>query len=91
MEHTIHRPSDACNEPVISANPRDNLRRRDPYIITRNGAMKAVLLDAGSYENILEPLNLLKVIALANMEIKAGRTKRVSEVVTQLRDQIGRR
>jgi PHD/YefM family antitoxin component YafN of YafNO toxin-antitoxin module len=90
MRHTIHHPSDACNEAVMSANPQNKTRRRDPYIITRNGATKAILLDAGSYEEILEPLNFLKVIALANLEIKSGRAKRVSEVVTQLREQNGR-
>lgn len=90
MRHTTNHPSNGYSKSATSASSRNKVRR-DPYLITRNGVTKAVLLDAKSYEAILEPLNLLKVIALANLEIKAGKTKSVSEVVMQLRDHSGER
>lgn len=91
MRHPSNHPSNDYSEVATSASSRNKGRRRDPYFITRNGVTKAVLLDAASYEANLEPLNLLKVIALANLEIKAGKTKIVSEVVMQLRDHSGER
>lgn len=63
----------------------DIAARREPLIITQNGEAKAVLQDLASYEETQETLALLKILALGNKDIEAGRTKPVAEVVARLR------
>ncbi|MFM8246948.1 MAG: type II toxin-antitoxin system Phd/YefM family antitoxin [Burkholderiaceae bacterium] len=58
---------------------------RAPLIITQNGEAKAVLQDVASYESTQETLALLKVLALGNDELAAGKVKPLSEVVARLR------
>lgn len=58
---------------------------RCPMIITQNGEAKAVIQDVASYDATQETLALLKILALGNQEIAAGRTKPVGEVVRRLR------
>lgn len=58
---------------------------REPLVITQNGEAKAVLLDLASYEETQESLALLKVLALGNQEIAAGKVKPAAEVITRLR------
>ena len=58
---------------------------RAPLVITQNGEAKAVIQDVASYEETQETLALLKVLALGNAEIEAGRVKPVGEVVARLR------
>ena len=48
---------------------------RAPLIITQNGEAKAVLQDVASYESTQETLALLKVLALGNDELAAGKVK----------------
>ena len=59
--------------------------QRVPLVITQNGEAKAVLQDVASYEETQETLALLKILALGNAEIEAGKVKPVSEVVARLR------
>lgn len=59
--------------------------RREPMVITQNGEAKAVLQDVASYEEMQETLALLKILALGNREIEAGKVKPVAEVVERLR------
>jgi prevent-host-death family protein len=56
-----------------------------PMIITQNGEAKAVLQDVASYEETQEQLALLKILALGNREIDAGKVKPVADVVQRLR------
>lgn len=58
---------------------------RRPLVITQNGEAKAVLQDVASYDQIQETLALLKVLALGNREIDAGKTRPVAEVVRRIR------
>lgn len=58
---------------------------REPLIITQNGEAKAVLQDLASYEETQETLALLKIIALGNQDVAAGRVKPVTDVVNRLR------
>jgi len=58
---------------------------REPLVITQNGEAKAVLQDVASFENTQETLALLKVLALGNQDLAAGRVKPVGEVVARLR------
>ncbi len=59
--------------------------KREPLIITQNGEAKAVMQDVASYDETQETLALLKILALGNRDIEAGRLKPVAEVVSRLR------
>jgi prevent-host-death family protein len=59
--------------------------QREPLLITQNGEAKAVLQDVASFEETQEALALLKILALGNKDMAAGKVKPVAEVVTRLR------
>lgn len=59
---------------------------RVPLVITQNGEAKAVLQDVASFEETQETLALLKILALGNQDLVAGKIKRVTDVVARLRD-----
>ena len=59
--------------------------QREPLVITQNGEAKAVLQDVASFEETQETLALLKLLAIGNQDIAAGKIKPVAEVVTRLR------
>ena len=59
--------------------------QREPMVITQNGEAKAVIQDVASYEQTQETLALLKILALGNQEIEAGKVKPVAQVVARLR------
>ena len=61
--------------------------QREPLVITQNGEAKAVLQDVASYEATQETLALLKVLALGQQEVAAGKVKPLAEVVAQLKAQ----
>jgi prevent-host-death family protein len=58
---------------------------REPLVITQNGEAKAVLQDIVSYEETQEALALLKILALGNQEIAAGKLTSTEDVVHRLR------
>lgn len=59
--------------------------QREPLVITQNGEAKAVLLDVVSYEATQETLALLKVLALGQQDVAAGKAKPLSDVVARLK------
>jgi prevent-host-death family protein len=59
--------------------------QREPLVITQNGEAKAVIQDVASYEETQETLALLKILALGNQEIEAGKITLVNDVVARLR------
>jgi prevent-host-death family protein len=58
---------------------------REPMVITQNGEAKAVLQDVASFEQTQETLALLKLLALGNQDIEAGRSKPARAVIERLR------
>jgi len=52
---------------------------REPVLITQNGEAKAVLQDVASYEELQETLALLKLLALGQQDVDAGRVATVDE------------
>lgn len=58
---------------------------REPLVITQNGEAKAVIQDVASFEETQETLALLKILALGNAEIEAGKIRPVGDVVARLR------
>ena len=73
----------------LKANAAEVLARiaesREPLLITQNGEAKVVLQDVASYEETQETLALLKVLALGQQDVEAGRLEPVAEVVARLR------
>ena len=59
--------------------------QRNPMVITQNGEAKAVIQDVASFEQTQETLALLKILALGNQQIEAGKVKPVADVVERLR------
>ncbi len=60
-------------------------KEREPMVITQNGEAKAVLQDVASFEETQETLALLKILALGNQDVAAGKLKPVADVITRLR------
>lgn len=58
---------------------------REPLIITQNGEAKAILQDIATFEETQETLALLKILALGNQDLAAGRVKPAADVVARLR------
>ena len=73
----------------LKANAAEVLDRlaeqREQMLITQNGEAKAVIQDVASYEQTQETLALLKILALGNREVEAGKVKPVADVVRRLR------
>ena len=59
--------------------------QREPLVITQNGEANAVLQDVASFEETQEALALLKILALGNQDVAAGKVKPVADVVARLR------
>jgi prevent-host-death family protein len=73
----------------LKANAAEVLTRlaeqRQPLVITQNGQAKAVLQDLASFDETQETLALLKILALGNQDVTAGKTKPAADVVARLR------
>jgi PHD/YefM family antitoxin component YafN of YafNO toxin-antitoxin module len=59
--------------------------QREPLVNTQNGEARAVLQDLASYEETQATLALLKLLALGQQDVEAGRIKPAAEVVARLR------
>lgn len=68
----------------LKANAAEMLQQlaelREPVLITQNGEARAVLQDVASYEEMQETLALLKLLALGQQDVDAGRTTSVDDV-----------
>ena len=73
----------------LKANAADVVRQltevREPLVITQNGEAKAVIQDVASFEQTQETLALLKILALGNRQIEAGRTLPAADAIRRLR------
>jgi prevent-host-death family protein len=63
----------------------DVTKSKTPVVITVNGEAKAVLQDVASYEETQEALALLKILALANKDIVAGKVRPMKAAFAQVR------
>ena len=59
--------------------------RGEALVITRNGEARAVLQDIESFEKTQETMALLKMLALGNRQIDAGRVTPAAEAIARLR------
>lgn len=79
----------------VKANAAELIRElaanREPLIITQNGEAKAVMQDVASYEAAQETLALLKILALGQRQVEAGKTVSMEEAFRRLRERRSRR
>jgi len=59
---------------------------REPLIITQNGEAKVVIQDIESYEQTLETMALLKILALGTRQIEKGEVQAAEGVIRRLRE-----
>ena len=64
---------------------RELAEQREPLVITQNGEAKAVIQDVASFEQTQETLVLLKILALGNRQIEAGKMVPAADVFRRLR------
>ena len=62
--------------------------RGEPLVITQNGEAKVVMQDIESYEQMQETLALLKILALGDRQIEAGRVQPAADVTARLRERL---
>ncbi len=60
--------------------------RAEPLIITQNGEAKVVMQDIASYERMQETVALLKMLALGDRQVEAGRVQPAADVIARLRE-----
>jgi prevent-host-death family protein len=60
-------------------------QQREPMLITQNGEARAVIQDVASFEETQETLALLKILALGNRDVEAGKLRPVAKVIAKLR------
>jgi prevent-host-death family protein len=79
----------------LKANAADVVRQltevREPLVITQNGEAKAVIQDVASFEQTQETLALLKILALGNRQIEAGKTIPAADAIRRLRGKAAQR
>ncbi len=59
---------------------------REPLVITQNGEAKVVIQDVESYEQTLETMALLKILALGTRQIEEGKVQPAEDVIKRLRE-----
>ncbi|MHB8455783.1 MAG: type II toxin-antitoxin system Phd/YefM family antitoxin [Acidiferrobacterales bacterium] len=64
---------------------REQAETRAPMVITQNGEAKVVIQDVASYEETQETMALLKILALANRQIEAGKVLPANEAIRRVR------
>jgi len=68
---------------------RQLAEQREPMVITQNGEATAVIQDIASFEETQETMALLKILALGNRQIEAGRVTSAATVIKRLRQKMG--
>jgi prevent-host-death family protein len=48
--------------------------KNNPVVITQNGEARAVLMNVNYYQNIMDAINLLKILSIGENDIKNGNT-----------------
>jgi prevent-host-death family protein len=58
--------------------------QQEPLVITQNGEAKVVIQNIESYEQTLETMALLKILALGNRQIETGNVEPAADVIARL-------
>ena len=65
---------------------RNMSAKQEPLVITQSGEAKVVIQNIENYEQTLETMALLKILALGNQQIEAGKVKSAADVINRLRE-----
>lgn len=65
----------------------DLAEQGEPMVITQNGEARAVIQDVATYEATRQTLAMLKLLALGNRDVEAGRTRPIGAVVAAIRSE----
>jgi len=65
---------------------RNMNEKNEPLVITQNGEAKVVIQNIESYEQSLETMALLKILALGNQQIETGKVEHAADVIKRLRE-----
>ena len=58
--------------------------KNNPIVITQNGEARAVLMDVNQYQNIIDTINLIKILSIGENDIKNGRIYSHDEVKNKI-------
>jgi prevent-host-death family protein len=58
---------------------------KNPIVITQNGEAKAVILDIDSYQNLINAVNLMKIISIGDRDIKNGKIVSHKDVIARIK------
>ncbi|GHV83081.1 antitoxin [Spirochaetia bacterium] len=76
----------------IKANAAEMMKyvneRKNPIVITQNGAARAVLVDIETYQETQDAFALLNIIKLAEKDIEQGRIRKAEDVFSDLNKKI---
>jgi len=67
---------------------RQLAEQKEPLLITENGEAKFIMQDIESYEKTQQSIALLKILALGNHQIEAGKIVTVQSAIKYLREKI---
>ena len=67
---------------------RDVTENQKTLLITHNGEAKVVLQDVKLYEQTLEALALLKILAMNSKDIRKGKSKTIDKTFKEVRKRI---
>jgi len=56
-----------------------------PMVITQNGEAKAVLMDVKQYQNIINAINLMKILSIGENDFKNGRMYSHEELQSKIK------
>jgi len=62
---------------------------KNPIVITQNGEAKAVIIDIDSYQNLINAVNLMKIISIGDRDIKNGKIVSHEDVKKQVEKTLG--
>jgi prevent-host-death family protein len=68
---------------------RNMAAQGEPLVITQNGEAKVVIQNIESYEQTLETMAFLKILALGNLQIEAGNVESAAAVLKRLHEHQG--
>ncbi len=66
-------------------------QRRRPVVITQNGRASAVMLDVASYERLKNAALMMRLLAMSEAEVSAGRVHSQEEVFAELKQRLTRK
>jgi len=62
---------------------------KNPIVITQNGEAKAVIIDIDSYQNLINSVNLMKIISIGDRDIKNGKIVSHEDVKKRIEKNLG--